>query len=214
MKGRKGLLAVAAVAVLASVIAACDLAWAVVLAVNPNPIPGLPPVPNPFGLEPARGLIGPALNELRADVSLPPVRGVIRDYWHSPDRVIGLFPDWFAKPQAETIADKRRSHSSAHSGCLPAKRHHLDTNRRQGRGAWSRGRRARFVPSGPGTEGATWATTDTRDQHPEGRSTTAISRARAWAAARTVTRADGCRAVERTAIVKTPSCGVAVGRRW
>jgi signal transduction histidine kinase len=42
-------------------IAVCDLAWAVVLANNPNPFPGLPPVPNPLGLAAVRGLIGPAL---------------------------------------------------------------------------------------------------------------------------------------------------------
>jgi two-component system NarL family sensor kinase len=42
-------------------IAGCDIAWAVLLAVNPNPFQGLPPVPNPVGLEAVRSLIGPAL---------------------------------------------------------------------------------------------------------------------------------------------------------
>jgi UDP:flavonoid glycosyltransferase YjiC (YdhE family) len=32
---------------------------------------------------------------------LPPARHVIREWWHSPDRVIGLFPDWFGPPQPD-----------------------------------------------------------------------------------------------------------------
>ena len=46
-------------------------------------------------------LIGPKLNALRNDVGLPPVKNIIRDYWHSPDRVIGMFPEWFARPQVD-----------------------------------------------------------------------------------------------------------------
>jgi len=46
-------------------------------------------------------LIGPSVNQLRRDVGLPPVRNIIRDYWHSPQRVICMFPDWFAPPQID-----------------------------------------------------------------------------------------------------------------
>ncbi len=46
-------------------------------------------------------MIGPPLNALRAELGLPPVKGIIRDYWHSPQLAIGLFPDWFAPPQRD-----------------------------------------------------------------------------------------------------------------
>jgi UDP:flavonoid glycosyltransferase YjiC (YdhE family) len=46
-------------------------------------------------------LIAPQLNAFRAEVGLDPVKGVLRGYWHSPRRVIGLFPEWFAEPQAD-----------------------------------------------------------------------------------------------------------------
>ncbi|MEY4564473.1 MAG: hypothetical protein RLZZ618_3750 [Pseudomonadota bacterium] len=36
------------------------------------------------------------LNEFRASQSLPPVDHVMRDWIHSPDLVMGLFPEWFA----------------------------------------------------------------------------------------------------------------------
>jgi UDP:flavonoid glycosyltransferase YjiC (YdhE family) len=45
-------------------------------------------------------VICPSLNALRAEVNLPPVRGILRDYWHSPQRVIGMFPEWFGPRQA------------------------------------------------------------------------------------------------------------------
>ena len=43
----------------------------------------------------------PALNRFRAGLSLPPARKLLRNWWHSPDRVIALFPDWFAPPQPD-----------------------------------------------------------------------------------------------------------------
>jgi UDP:flavonoid glycosyltransferase YjiC (YdhE family) len=46
-------------------------------------------------------IIAPSVNALRAEVGLPPVRDMIREYWHSPRLVIGMFPNWFAKPQAD-----------------------------------------------------------------------------------------------------------------
>lgn len=42
----------------------------------------------------------PALNSFRRDLGLPPARGMLH-HWHSPDRVIALFPDWFAPPQPD-----------------------------------------------------------------------------------------------------------------
>jgi UDP:flavonoid glycosyltransferase YjiC (YdhE family) len=45
--------------------------------------------------------VGPALNGLRKDLGLPPVKNIIRDYWHSPDCVIGMFPDWYAHAQTD-----------------------------------------------------------------------------------------------------------------
>ena len=44
-------------------------------------------------------ILGPRLNAYRAELGLPPARGIMADWWHSPDRVLGLFPDWFAPPQ-------------------------------------------------------------------------------------------------------------------
>ncbi|MEA2709850.1 MAG: rhamnosyltransferase subunit [Phycisphaerales bacterium] len=46
-------------------------------------------------------MIARPLNAFRAELDLPPVRNVIRDYWHSPLRVIGLFPEWFGAKQAD-----------------------------------------------------------------------------------------------------------------
>ncbi|HTL30525.1 MAG TPA: nucleotide disphospho-sugar-binding domain-containing protein, partial [Tepidisphaeraceae bacterium] len=45
--------------------------------------------------------IGPRLNELRKELGLAPVKGIFRDYWHSPDCVIGMFPDWYAHSQRD-----------------------------------------------------------------------------------------------------------------
>jgi len=42
----------------------------------------------------------PELNRFRKQHGLPPVKGMLRA-WHSPDRVISLFPDWYAPPQPD-----------------------------------------------------------------------------------------------------------------
>lgn len=44
-----------------------------------------------------RVVAGP-LNAFRAGKGLPPVKRVFRDWLHSPQRVIGFFPEWFAPP--------------------------------------------------------------------------------------------------------------------
>jgi UDP:flavonoid glycosyltransferase YjiC (YdhE family) len=51
-----------------------------------------------FALDP---LIAPALNGWRAELGLSPVSRVFGEWMHSPQRVIGLFPEWFADPQPD-----------------------------------------------------------------------------------------------------------------
>jgi UDP:flavonoid glycosyltransferase YjiC (YdhE family) len=41
------------------------------------------------------------LNDFRATLGLSPVSRVLRRWIHSPECVIGFFPDWFAPPQAD-----------------------------------------------------------------------------------------------------------------
>lgn len=45
--------------------------------------------------------VGTRLNGFRASVGLAPVRHVASRWWHSPQRVVGLFPDWYAAPQPD-----------------------------------------------------------------------------------------------------------------
>ena len=49
-----------------------------------------------------RILCGP-INEFRAELGLAPMRRVVERWWHSPQQVIGLFPDWFGPPQPDWI---------------------------------------------------------------------------------------------------------------
>jgi rhamnosyltransferase subunit B len=51
-----------------------------------------------FAIDP---LIAPVLNQWRAELGLSPVARVFDRWIHSPQGVIGLFPDWFASPQAD-----------------------------------------------------------------------------------------------------------------
>ena len=46
-------------------------------------------------------LLAPELDTLRRGLGLEPVRGVMRDWYFSPQLVLGLFPDWFARPQPD-----------------------------------------------------------------------------------------------------------------
>ena len=42
------------------------------------------------------------INTVRAECGLKtPVRGILRDWWMSPDRVLSLFPEWYAPPQPD-----------------------------------------------------------------------------------------------------------------
>ncbi|MBO0698183.1 MAG: glycosyltransferase family 1 protein [Zavarzinella sp.] len=44
---------------------------------------------------------GHEVNALRTDLGLPAVRRPFHRWTHSPQRVLGLFPDWFAPPQPD-----------------------------------------------------------------------------------------------------------------
>jgi UDP:flavonoid glycosyltransferase YjiC (YdhE family) len=46
-------------------------------------------------------MLCPALDSLRREIGLPPVRRVMTQWLHSPERVIGLFPEWYAAPQPD-----------------------------------------------------------------------------------------------------------------
>lgn len=46
-------------------------------------------------------IVGPTLNQFRKELALPPVRRVMNGWWNSPQRVIGLWPEWFAAPQPD-----------------------------------------------------------------------------------------------------------------
>jgi UDP:flavonoid glycosyltransferase YjiC (YdhE family) len=53
-------------------------------------------------------LVLPELNRFRAAHGLPPVRNMIHG-WHSPERVIALFPDWYAPPQPDWPGQVRQT---------------------------------------------------------------------------------------------------------
>jgi rhamnosyltransferase subunit B len=46
-------------------------------------------------------LLGPRTNAFRAELGLPAVRRLVGRWWHSPLRVIGMFPAWFSPPQPD-----------------------------------------------------------------------------------------------------------------
>jgi len=46
-------------------------------------------------------LFGKPINAFRASLALLPVHGILADWCHSPQRVIGLFPAWYAAPQPD-----------------------------------------------------------------------------------------------------------------
>jgi UDP:flavonoid glycosyltransferase YjiC (YdhE family) len=46
-------------------------------------------------------ILGKPVNAFRAQLGLRRVRGILRDWIHSPQRVIGLFPAWYAAPQPD-----------------------------------------------------------------------------------------------------------------
>ena len=50
---------------------------------------------------PADAILGSAARELCTEHGLPPAHHITSRWWHSPQRVIGLFPEWFAPPQPD-----------------------------------------------------------------------------------------------------------------
>jgi rhamnosyltransferase subunit B len=46
-------------------------------------------------------ICGPELNAMRRQLGLPPVTRIMGRWMHSPQGVLGLFPDWFAPPQSD-----------------------------------------------------------------------------------------------------------------
>ena len=45
--------------------------------------------------------LAPGVNAFRAEFGLPPVRRIMGEWWNSPQRVIGLYPDWYGPPQPD-----------------------------------------------------------------------------------------------------------------
>ena len=45
--------------------------------------------------------LAPEVNAFRAELGLPPARDLMFDWCNSPERVVGLFPAWFAPPQPD-----------------------------------------------------------------------------------------------------------------
>ncbi len=52
-------------------------------------------------------LLGGALNRLRSELSLPPVRGVMDAWMHQVDRSLALFPGWFFPPPPDWPSNLR-----------------------------------------------------------------------------------------------------------
>jgi rhamnosyltransferase subunit B len=68
-------------------------------------------------------LFGRDLNRLRATLGLRPIRRVFQ-WWMSPERVIGMFPDWYGPPQVDWPRQIRLTGFPLYDGrtgaCLPA----------------------------------------------------------------------------------------------
>lgn len=45
--------------------------------------------------------LGPQVNAFRAELGLPPAKRLLKQWWNSPDLVLGLFPEWFDPPQPD-----------------------------------------------------------------------------------------------------------------
>jgi UDP:flavonoid glycosyltransferase YjiC (YdhE family) len=46
-------------------------------------------------------MLAKPVNNLRQRVGLPRIEGVLTDWCHSPQKAVGLFPSWYAKPQTD-----------------------------------------------------------------------------------------------------------------
>jgi rhamnosyltransferase subunit B len=65
-------------------------------------------------------MILPQLNAWRAELGLAPVSRVFNSWVHSPQRVVGLFPDWFGEPQPDWPSQLRLAgFVLSDEGCAP-----------------------------------------------------------------------------------------------
>ena len=49
----------------------------------------------------------PTLNTHRRRIGLPPTNNIILDWWHSPQLILAMFPDWFGEPQPDWPAQAK-----------------------------------------------------------------------------------------------------------
>lgn len=72
-------------------------------------------------------LIKPYLNAFRRDLGLSPVSSIVQSWLHSPELVIGMFPDWFAPPQCDwprhTTLTGFPLYDESHDAALPESVH-------------------------------------------------------------------------------------------
>lgn len=54
-----------------------------------------------LGNKVADRFIAPSINAIRQEQGLPPAKNIVGDWMHSPDRVLALFPAWFAPPPSD-----------------------------------------------------------------------------------------------------------------
>ena len=68
-------------------------------------------------------VVKPQLNRFRHHLGLPPVSRIFHTWMHSPDVVLGLFPDWFATPQPDwppqTVLTGFPLYDDVHDSALP-----------------------------------------------------------------------------------------------
>jgi UDP:flavonoid glycosyltransferase YjiC (YdhE family) len=64
------------------------------------------------------------INSFRQSLGLAPVRRLLHGWWHSPQRVLGMFPEWFARPAPDWPSQARLTgfplYDPGHDGPLPA----------------------------------------------------------------------------------------------
>lgn len=67
--------------------------------------------------------LAPGINAFRAELGLAPVKKILADWWNSPQRVIGLFPQWYGRPQPDwppqTLCTGFARYDEAELGGLP-----------------------------------------------------------------------------------------------
>jgi len=61
-------------------------------------------------------MIGPEINRFRGELGLAPAHRFIDQWWHSPQRVIGLFPEWFATPAPDWPKQVKLTHFPLYDG--------------------------------------------------------------------------------------------------